>query len=205
VRTKSAQQSEKILAVAARLFASHRFHETRMEDIAAAAEVGKGTLYRYFQDKDELYTALLVRAGEQLESRLQHALASAATAREKLEAIVSALIEYFDEQPHVLDIIQHAEAMQRADRVFVWKKTRENNLRLVVGVLAEAQERSEFTVEDGELATLNLLGGLRAILRFGERPRPPGLARRIVEHFLHGYAKPSPKPNGRKNGPPVAR
>ena len=66
VRTKTPAQAEKILGAAARLFATQRFHEARMEDIAAAAAVGKGTLYRYFGDKDQLYRALLVRAAEQM-------------------------------------------------------------------------------------------------------------------------------------------
>ena len=66
MRTKTPVLPEKILTVAARLFATHRFHEARMEDIAAAAEVGKGTLYRYFKDKEELYLALLERTAEQL-------------------------------------------------------------------------------------------------------------------------------------------
>ncbi len=42
-----------------------------MEDIAAAAEVGKGTLYRYFKDKDELYEALLEQAAQEITTRLE--------------------------------------------------------------------------------------------------------------------------------------
>src|SRR5262245_18615534 len=55
VRTKTPQQADKMLNAAARLFGTQRFHEVRMEDIAAEAAVGKGTIYRYFSDKDELY------------------------------------------------------------------------------------------------------------------------------------------------------
>ena len=64
VRTKTVGQADKILAAAAQLFASHHFHQARMEDIADLAEVGKGTLYRYFKDKEELYMALLSRVTE---------------------------------------------------------------------------------------------------------------------------------------------
>jgi AcrR family transcriptional regulator len=199
VRTKTPQQSEKILSVAGRLFASNRFHETRMEDIAAAAEVGKGTLYRYFKDKDELYTALLVRAAEEVELQLQEVAAQAGGTQAKLEAIVGAIITYFDERPHLLDLIQHAEAMQRSDRIVAWQKTRESNIRLVRSILDRAREDGEFEVEDTHLATLLLLAGLRGVLRFGERPRRPNLVRRIVEQFLHGHARPLPKANGRNH------
>ena len=70
MRCKSPAQADKILAAAAQLFATHRFHEARMEDIAALAEVAKGTIYRYFHDKDELYLALLRLAGDAIQQRL---------------------------------------------------------------------------------------------------------------------------------------
>src|SRR5207248_6658178 len=100
-----------MLDVAARLFASRRFHEVRMEDIAAEADVGKGTLYRYFKDKDDLYLALLSRAAGQLIERVRAALDRDDGPVGRLEAVVGAALTFFDEQPHVLDLIQRAEAL----------------------------------------------------------------------------------------------
>jgi AcrR family transcriptional regulator len=169
-----------------------------MEDIAAAAEVGKGTLYRYFKDKDELYTALLVRAAEQLGERIHRQLETVYDTRAKLEAIVHAIITFFDEWPHLLDLIQHAEAMQRSDRIFAWQKTREANFRLVREILETGQANGEFCMDDCGFASLFLLCGLRAVLRFSKPPRPNNLAQHIVEHFLYGHARPVGNANGRK-------
>jgi AcrR family transcriptional regulator len=194
VRCKSPQQADKILAAAARLFATHRFHEARMEDIAADAEVGKGTLYRYFQDKEELYQALLARAAEGLQSRLREALQKGSP-REQLVAVVAALLGYFDEQPHLLDLIQHAEAMQKPGQEFSWQKTRNQTTALVQDLFQAGKREGAFAIDDAPLATLMLLGGIRAVLRFGLRPRPTDIAERIVTGFLGGYAGPStPRP-----------
>jgi AcrR family transcriptional regulator len=170
-----------------------------MEDIAAAAEVGKGTLYRYFKDKDELYSALLIRAAEQLDARLILQLEPAQDTRAKLEAIVHAIISFFDEQPHLLDLIQHAEAMKRSDRIFAWQQQREKNFQRVHDILEAARVNGEFGVDDPSFASLFLLCGLRAVLRFSKPPRPADLARQIVEHFLHGYARPLAPTNGRNH------
>ena len=62
------------MKAAGQLFGAQRFHEVRMEDIAAEAAVGKGTLYRYFSDKEELYLALLARASEQFVDRVEEAM-----------------------------------------------------------------------------------------------------------------------------------
>lgn len=50
---------QEILAAAAGLFASRPFHEVRLDDIAAAAHIGKGTIYVYFDSKEILYLTLI--------------------------------------------------------------------------------------------------------------------------------------------------
>lgn len=188
MRTKSLLQAEKILGVAARFFATHRFHEARMEDIAAAAQVGKGTLYRYFKDKEELYLALLAQAARQLGRRLEDVTQFAVSPRACLEAIVRTIIDYFGEQPHLFDLIQHTEVMHRIDADSPWGQARENTFGLLRRVFAEARSAGDFVVRDPELAVLMLLGGLRAVIRFGSGPRPENLPARIVEDFLAGAA-----------------
>src|SRR5437773_2112800 len=123
VRTKTPLQSDKMLDAAARLFGTQRFHEVRMEDIAAEAGVGKGTLYRYFSDKDELYLALLKRSSGQFVGRLQEAVERAAGARARLEALVAAILGFFDGQPHLLDLIQRAEVARGLGPGFPWYQT----------------------------------------------------------------------------------
>lgn len=188
MRTKTPQLADRILAAAARLFASHHFHEARMDDIAAAAGVGKGTLYRYFHDKDELYLALLDRAALGLQDRLAACLESAPTPGDQLVAVVAGLVAYFDDEPHVFDLIQHAEALQKPGQVFPWQQTRQKTMTLVKDLLEAGQRSGCFAIDDVDHAVLMLLGGLRAVIRFGQRPRPANLAEELVTRFLHGFA-----------------
>src|SRR5271156_6007247 len=99
VRTKTPEQAEKMLDAAVELFGRRRFHEVRMEDIAAEAEVGKGTIYRYFADKEELYLALLDRASQQYRALLDEEVAKPTTPQKKLRALVAAGFGFFDRQP----------------------------------------------------------------------------------------------------------
>jgi AcrR family transcriptional regulator len=190
VRTKSLEQSEKILAAAAQLFATHRFHEARMEDIAAGAGVGKGTVYRYFRDKDELYQALLARAAEQIIERVGSQAARAAGPRQRLEAVVGVILSYFDEQPHLFDLIQHAEAMYHIDACSPWQRARDEVQRQLRQAFDEGRASRTFVVANPDLAILLLVGGLRAVIRFGAQPRPADLVARIVDCFLEGAATP---------------
>jgi len=185
---KTLDQAEKILCAATRLFGTHRFHEVRMEDIAAEAEVGKGTLYRYFADKEELYRAMLTRSSERFIGRMEAIAGGEGTARERLEALVDAVIEQFDAEPHLLDLIQRAEVMSASGVAFPWQESRERMPQLVRGLFDEAAEEGSFTVHDPDVSLWLLLGGMRAIIRFSDRPRPDDLAARIIESLLDGAA-----------------
>jgi AcrR family transcriptional regulator len=186
VRTKTLSQEAKMLNAAAKLFGTQRFHEVRMEDIATKALVGKGTLYRYFKDKEELYSALLKRSGQQLIERLHEATAGASQPREKLEAVAEAIIAFFDEQPHLFDLIQRSEVLHRPGAAFSWQPTREEVVHLVRSLLDDDENGGEYTIRDPDIMALMLLGGLRSVIRLGPRPRSPDLGTRIVTAFLNG-------------------
>jgi AcrR family transcriptional regulator len=190
VRTKTLDQADKILRAASRLFGTQRFHEVRMEDIAAEAAVGKGTLYRYFADKEELYRAMLVRSSDRFIRRMEGIVSGADSARARLETLVGAVIEEFDAEPHLLDLIQRAEVLAAAGEAFPWQESRERMPQLVRRLFDEAAEEGAFVVADPDVAMWLLLGGFRAIIRFGPRPRPTDLARRVVDAFLDGAARP---------------
>lgn len=65
---------EKIMQSAMENFAKNGFDRTRMEDIATAAGLAKGTLYLYFKNKEDLFYAIcdhnLEKLRNQLSSRL---------------------------------------------------------------------------------------------------------------------------------------
>jgi AcrR family transcriptional regulator len=190
VRTKTPAQADKIVKAAARLFGTQRFHEVRMEDVADAADVGKGTLYRYFRDKEELYAGLLEHALEEFQERIRQEVARESGTLQRLEALVSAIIAYFDEHPHLMGLIQRGELSHVGDKPFVWSYTRVGVLRQMMDLFEEARLHGEFEVHDPELTAMMLLGGIRTVIRAGVKPRPHDLPARIVENLLWGATTP---------------
>src|SRR5262249_52359680 len=103
-----------------------------MEDVACAAEVGKGTLYRYFKDKEELYLALLDQAAAGLLQTVEDGQAAAADPRAKLEAMIGGLLDYFDANPYLFDLLQHAESRQQTGTLDNWQHIRRHNLQRTI-------------------------------------------------------------------------
>ena len=61
------ERKAQILAAARRLFAQQGFHGTKISDIAEAVGVSQGTIYHYFNSKDDLFMSIFSTWAEQLE------------------------------------------------------------------------------------------------------------------------------------------
>ncbi|MFE2066747.1 TetR/AcrR family transcriptional regulator [Streptomyces sp. NPDC059467] len=68
LRADAARNRARLLEAATRLIAEHGVEGVTMEAVAAAAEVGKGTVFRRFGDRTGLLTALLDHSSRQLQA-----------------------------------------------------------------------------------------------------------------------------------------
>ena len=189
MRTLTADTRQRIVDAAAQLFAVQRFHEVRMEDLAAAAEVGKGTIYRYFHDKEDLYRGLIATAAEQILQEVDRRLVGVERPQAKLVAILQAAFDFFEEHPYLSDLLQRVEALNPSDETFAWTPVRKEFASRVETILSD----EGLGVADPALATWMLLGALRQVHRFGKRPLTAGLVEQVVSTFLNGASKRRPR------------
>lgn len=56
---RAARRKAEILEAAARVFAEKGFHRTTTREIAQAADIAEGTIYNYFESKDDLLISLI--------------------------------------------------------------------------------------------------------------------------------------------------
>ncbi len=94
-RADAARNRERVLAAAERLFAERSVAQVTMDDVAAAAGVGKGTLYRRFTDRGGLAVALLDSRERQLQQAILTGpppLGPGATAADRLAAFVTSYL-----------------------------------------------------------------------------------------------------------------
>jgi AcrR family transcriptional regulator len=75
-----------ILDAATRVFATKGFEATRMDDVARAAGIAKGLLYKHFKSKDALFEALVDRQGRAYAAELRGVLQSVDAAANPVEA-----------------------------------------------------------------------------------------------------------------------
>jgi len=65
------QREDEILAAALSLFNRDDWQTVTIDQIAAKAEIGKGTIYKHFESKDQIYAKLVVRFHQNVISELR--------------------------------------------------------------------------------------------------------------------------------------
>src|ERR1700745_2466596 len=81
---------ERIIEVAQQLFAAKGFESTTTRDIAREAEIGVGTLFNYFPNKEEIVASLLAEAVAGAHRRFAAEGAKADSLADDLFALIAA-------------------------------------------------------------------------------------------------------------------
>lgn len=195
-REEAARRAERVVEVAANMFLERGFDATSMEAVAEKAGIAKPTLYAWYRDKAELFTAVLRRLIEHFLAPLgrQHDLegTDAETALTEIgryviavgwspgTLAVSRIITVQAERFPELERLAHEEGWVAA-------------VKRVARVLAHYVERKEISIGDPELAAdmfLNLVLGRATSRRPLRHPRTrEAMEKRVqaaVRLFLEG-------------------
>lgn len=91
---------QEILETALRLFSAKGFHAVSMQEIAEASEFAVGTLYNFFENKEELFNKLMDSFGERITGTILAIFDGAGDEAERLT-------EFFQHLPTLME--EHAE------------------------------------------------------------------------------------------------
>lgn len=157
-RTKPAEtRRDELLAAATALFVAKGVGPTTIDEIAARADVAKGTVYIYFPSKDDLVAALRERFVAGFRARIRAAIEArpAADWTGRLEGCVRAGIDaYLDDHP-LHDVVFHDH---RPDQ----RRMKSDNpvLADIAGLLESGARAGAWTVDDPDLAAIVLFQGM---------------------------------------------
>ncbi|GAA4019794.1 TetR/AcrR family transcriptional regulator [Allokutzneria multivorans] len=104
-RADAARNRARILAAAAEVFSTKPAHEVTMDEIAKAAGVGRGTLYRRYPDRASIAVALLDEHERVLQESLMRGeppLGPGAPPAERLAAFYAAMVELLENHRHLV-------------------------------------------------------------------------------------------------------
>jgi TetR/AcrR family fatty acid metabolism transcriptional regulator len=190
-RVKTQEKELAILEAASRVFASRPFHEVLIDTIAADAGIGKGTIYRYFETKEELYFATVLHVVEALARELETRARSETSAVKRLESIAALILNRFWERRYLLPFFQRDERFPMLEVELV--KRREPILRVVQETILAGIEQREFRGIDARIGAELFLGMVRSMNLFhNPDDRLDDLVAQLMSVFVSGTARREP-------------
>lgn len=99
------QRREEILAEATRHFSARGYHHTDLQELANALGLGKGTVYRYFPRKEQLFLAAVRRVLVLMRAEIDEAIAATDDGLEKIARAIVAYLRFFDRHPQFVELL----------------------------------------------------------------------------------------------------
>jgi AcrR family transcriptional regulator len=164
MRLRDENKRKLIVETAIRLFSERPFHRVRLDDVAEAAGVGKGTVYIYFKNKEELYYSLVYESFVELVDRLRVQLAQPVTHREKLVMIVDGLADHGLHHPQLFEIMR---TVAIPDASSAWDAKRREFAKLIEDVIRGGIDAGEFVDPHPQRTATYIMAMMRAVLLYG--------------------------------------
>jgi AcrR family transcriptional regulator len=142
---RSASRQEEILDAATKLFAEHGYADTDTQLLAEKLQVGKGTLYRYFHSKQELFLAAVDRGMRRLCEHVDNSVAQIDDPPERIAQVVRSYLGFFAEHPELVELLIQERAQfkdRKKPTYFEYREANRERLRsLYRSYIAEGQIR----------------------------------------------------------------
>jgi AcrR family transcriptional regulator len=158
------QKRLRILAAATELFAAQPFHKVLLSEVAEAAGVGKGTLYVYFKNKDDLYLSVLSSGFMRLMEQLRHRMSEGTQGPvENLETVVREIVQFAYQNPHLFELMRTNTRRETRHRSQWVKKSME--LRSIIeSVILQGVRTGEFRDAHPKLTARFIPGLVRSVM-----------------------------------------
>lgn len=197
-QSRKKERRDQIITAAAKVFARRGFSGTLMANIAAKAGIGKGTLYEYFNSKEDLFFAVFewfVRATE-AEAKVSIS-ALGGSASERLEALNDSLMTSWIEMRELFSLVMEfwsasASSQMRERFKLAFRQGYSDFRQIVSRLIQDGIERGEFQPDvDPESVAAALVGTWDALLLqawFDDDFDPLTTSRRFMSVLIRGLA-----------------
>ena len=181
------------MQAAEQVFRTRRFHEVTLEEVAQKADVGKGTIYLYFSDKDDLFFQTAVSGFDEMCELLVQSNPGKVPFRRELTDACRTISEFFRQRRPLFRMI-----LSESDRVLGrggslrqrWLERRTKMTQALAEMLRRGVSAGEVRRDvPAEVLVEYLMGMLRTrATELDAAPEPLRGYETMVDLFVHGTA-----------------
>lgn len=187
-------RDEEILKIASEIFYRQGYEGTKLDDIANAAGIMKGSLYHYFDSKEQIYDRVLHNLVGTFS--LEEELESPGSPEQHLDHIIAARIKQAATHPLETGILSR-QVVRMDGAVGDWARAyRRNHLEVIRALILAGQKTGSFGPGDPNLlaaAVLSFIVGVSDWYR-PDGPVPPDeLVEQLTAFVMAGLRADDPK------------
>lgn len=191
-RRKNNEKYYRIIEAATKVFAKNGFYQSKISEIAKEAKVADGTIYLYFENKDDILISLFEEQMKAVIDNMEVQISGIDDPAKKLERFASTHLGLIEKNQDMAEIIQ-VELRQSNKFMKEYKNEKFiQYLNIIEDIISEGQKRGIFK-EDviPKVAKRAFFGALDEVSRFWVLSTRREydirtVAKQISEYFLNG-------------------
>ena len=195
IKTGNGEKYHRIIAAATKVFARKGFFHAKVSDIAREAQVADGTIYLYFENKDDVLISLFEEQMKVVLENMVQQLSMETDAPAKIRRFALTHLRLIELNKNMAEIIQ-VDLRQSSKFMQEYKNEKfMQYLNLIGDIIKEGQEQGLFNRDIiPDIAKRAFFGALDEMSRFWvlsshKKYDIETAAKQISEYFLHGLIK----------------
>jgi TetR/AcrR family fatty acid metabolism transcriptional regulator len=195
MKNRDGDKYHRIIKAATKVFAKRGFFHAKVSDIAKEAHVADGTIYLYFENKDDILISLFEEQMQVVLGNMMEEISKEKDAVKKIEKFALTHLKLIELNKNVAEIIQ-VELRQSSKFMKEYKNERFlQYLNLIDDIIKEGQEQGIFKKEIiPGIAKRAFFGALDEMSRFWvlsshKKYDIETAAKQISGYFLYGLVK----------------
>ena len=161
-KKKQRNFAAQILQAAEKLFAKKGFYPTTIDEIAKEAKSAKGTIYLYFNNKEDLFFSVIETKLDLLLNKIQEAVEKPGSASQRIKAAISIHLKFLEENKNFFKVMESfpeglKKKLERKLKGRVVEK-QSRYIEILDRLIQEAIDRKEIKALDSKKLAIILMG-----------------------------------------------
>ncbi|OEF97648.1 TetR/AcrR family transcriptional regulator [Desulfuribacillus alkaliarsenatis] len=138
------KRREQILEAALTVFSENGFHNTKVEEIARVAGIGKGTIYEYFESKADIFKSMLLSIMQKYVEAIEGQFDTSKSSWDNIIGMVDVIFNMLESQTkiHRLIMLEHTVSLEEFTPLIL--KERAKKIGIINKAIIHGQQTGEF-------------------------------------------------------------
>ncbi|WP_026692673.1 TetR/AcrR family transcriptional regulator [Peribacillus kribbensis] len=150
-------RKQSILKAASKSFSLFGYKATTMDQVAKIANVGKGTIYTFFHNKEELFKEIVQGLIQEMMNAAEETLDTAATFHENIHNVLYKMLEYRRDHQFMIKLMQEKREMGTRAVVDMVDEIEEAIITYISGKIQTGIDNGKIIPCDPELTSFIIL------------------------------------------------